>query len=139
MKHGFPVTARKTISDNEFIEVDMSQPISTHRSGRESLAKGGSTNRSKGVSKTKQPASKSRSPTRSVGSNDSGKGQHLNFDSELEMTQDDIASDDTEFLHKTIPSITVQKPACFCNGGSFCPNHQGNEPKMLGMIKLLTK
>ena len=57
----------------------------------------------------------------------------------MDMTEEDeFDSDDTEFLHKKIPGITLQKPACFCNGGAYCENHQGNEPKMMGLIKLLT-
>ena len=64
----------------------------------------------------------------------------MNVDSEIDLTEEDeFDSDDTEFLHKKIPGITLQKPACFCNNGAYCENHQGNEPKMMAMIKLLTK
>ena len=35
------------------------------------------------------------------------KEKNLNIDSELDVTEDEFDSDDTEFLHKTIPGITL--------------------------------
>ena len=38
----------------------------------------------------------------------SAKEKNLNVDSELDLTEEDeFDSDDTEFLHKTIPGITL--------------------------------
>lgn len=121
MKHGFPVTARKTVSDVDFPQMDYSVEISDGSP----MARGGSTNRS-ATNRSKTMKIETTKSKRSKSNTKSNKNDKLNIDSELEMTgNDDFDSDDTEFLHKTIPGIgNLQKPACFCNSsGAYCENH----------------
>jgi len=66
----------------------------------------------------------------------------LNIDSEVELSSksdedEKYDSNDEDFLMKQIPPYQPEFPACFCEGGKHCEQHQGREPTVKQIVKLL--